>query len=298
LGWGGGFVDAALASNPTSKALYASISASENSVFLASQTTPQFQLPQRQGKNLKIVDKRALLGSNIRYDNARDLLTAYLSTPDPFQNNLMRQDTAHATASGIKNNAEYQSFLDMVAPITTVFPATSLGAQLAAVAQAIGLRDVLGLPRQVFYVTLSGLDTHSDQSTDLPAKHQELSMAMAAFKKAMVELNAWNDVTAFTMSDFGRTLTANGNGTDHGWGSHHFVMGGSVNGGKIIGNIPEPTPDSSRFTKRRARMIPTLSIEQYASNLGSWFGLNNDELNQLFPNLTRFDSAAIDLFST
>lgn len=298
LGWGGSFAEVALTANPTARSLYASITAAGNDVFLASQNTPQFQLPIGQGnENLSILDKRYLIGSNSRFDEARRLLQSFFEQPDPLEQNLMSQDIASLTSRGLKNRAQYQSYLDSVPALTTPFPATKLGSQLAAVAQAISLRNVLNIPRQVFYVTLGGFDTHSSQSADLPEKHTELSMAISAFHKAMVEIDVWDDVTAFTMSDFGRTLSTNGNGTDHGWGAHHFVFGGSVDGGKIVGEVPEPKPDSSRFTERRARMIPTLSVEQYAASLGSWFGLDDEELNILFPNLVRFDPSRLALFT-
>ncbi|MBX2839073.1 MAG: DUF1501 domain-containing protein [Gammaproteobacteria bacterium] len=295
---GGGFVEAALASNPTANALFAGLTASGTDVFLASRSTPQFRLPVSGGKDeIAIIEKRYLLGWNSRFDTARQLFREYLTSADPFENNVMRQDTTHATSSGIQKREEYQTYLDASSPLPTPFPPTRLGSQLAAVARTIGLRNVLGIPRQVFYVTLGGFDTHSSQSVDLPEKHRELSSALSAFKQAMIEMNAWDDVTAFTMSDFGRTLSDNGNGTDHGWGSHHFVVGGGINGGQIIGDVPEPEPDSPRFTKKRARMIPTISVEQYAASLGSWFGLNDEELNGLFPNRGRFDTGAVTLFN-
>ena len=107
----------------------------------------------------------------------------------------------------------------------------------------------------------------------------------------MIERNVWNDVTVFTASDFGRTLIDNGDGTDHGWGNHHFVMGGSVVGGQIYGDIPSPDIESTFYTQTRGRLIPTTSVEQYANTLGRWFGLTDSELATALPNLARFPNA-------
>jgi len=296
-GWGGGFVDAANAQDPTGNALFSAMSASELDVFLAGSSTTPFRLPTgNSSQELDVISKRWLLGSNQRFDTARKLLREHLLTTNQKHRSLMQRDIANATQRGVKNRAEYKSYLDMASPLAIDFPASKLGDQLSAVAKTISLRNVMGIPRQVFYVTLKGFDTHDSQSIDLPENHRILSMALDAFKHEMMEQNVWNDVAVFTMSDFGRTLSANGDGTDHGWGSHHFVMGGGVNGGEIHGEIPLPATSSKRFTKRRARMIPTLSIEQYGYHLGRWFGLDDDALYSLFPNLNRFDSAALNLF--
>ncbi|MEL7231204.1 MAG: DUF1501 domain-containing protein, partial [Pseudomonadota bacterium] len=106
----------------------------------------------------------------------------------------------------------------------------------------------------------------------------------------MIETGAWDDVVVFTMSDFGRTLADNGDGTDHGWGSHQFVFGGSVVGNRIYGDLPILDPDASNFTKSRARLIPSIAVEQYAATLGSWFGLDAGAIDQVLPNLGRFDA--------
>jgi len=298
-GWGGGFVDAVNAQDPTGNALFSALTGSELDVFLAGNSTSPFRLPTgNSSQELDVISKRWLLGSNQRFDTARELLREHFLTTNQAHRSLMQRDIANATQRGVKNRAEYNSYLSMASPLAIEFPDTKLGDQLAAVAKTISLRNVMSIPRQVFYVTLRGFDTHDSQSIDLPENHRILSMALDAFKQEMIAQDAWNDVAVFTMSDFGRTLSANGDGTDHGWGSHHFVMGGGVNGGEIYGEIPEPTTNSERFTAKRARMIPTLSIEQYGYNLGRWFGLADDDLYGLFPNLNKFDSSALNLFQS
>ena len=126
----------------------------------------------------------------------------------------------------------------------------------------------------------------------------QLAAAISSFREAMIELGEWNNVVVFTASDFGRTTIDNGNGTDHGWGGHHFVAGGSVQGKRLYGDIPFADVDSNDFTKSRGRLIPTTSVEQYAATMGSWFGLDNSELQSALPNLRNFNTSDIGFMGT
>lgn len=173
--------------------------------------------------------------------------------------------------------------------LTTVFPATNLAAQLQMVARLIGVRGDLGVSRQVFFVGTGGYDTHDDQETRQPVLLQTLSQALAAFYSALSELSVGSSVTTFTMSDFGRTLTSNGDGTDHAWGGHQFVMGDAVAGRDIYGTMPSLAiggPDDTRG----GRIIPTIAVDQYGATLGRWFGVTEPELDQVFPNLANFSA--------
>ena len=295
FGWGGQLLDATLGNASTIDALYAAITATDSAPFLAGTRARAFRVPAvGKSHDIRITRDRRLLGAS-RYELARALLDDYLQDPNAGAGGPMRRDVARASADGIRNLRRYNALVDAATPFAATFPSSRLGGQLASVARAISLRDALGTPRQVFYVTLAGLDTHTGQRESLPGKHEQIGTSLAAFRDAMVELGVWDDVTVFTMSDFGRTLVPNGNGTDHGWGSHHFVAGGAVAGRRIVGDLPEPDPASERHTVDRARMIPTLSIEQYAAALGRWFGLDDAELGAVFPNLARFDSGAVQL---
>ncbi len=199
--------------------------------------------------------------------------------------------------------------------INTVFPAANpLAAQLRSVAMMIAARQALGVKRQIFFVSVGGsFDTHSDQfdasssslkpgAGDAPilfGKHADLlgqlDAGLKAFYDATVELGVQNNVTTFTESDFGRTLTSNGKGSDHGWGSHHFVMGGAVKGGKIYGNfhnmqVGTGNPEDAG----QGRLIPAISVDQYGATLSKWMGANASDLPTVFPNLQNFGSA-VDL---
>jgi uncharacterized protein (DUF1501 family) len=144
----------------------------------------------------------------------------------------------------------------------------------------------------VYFVGLGGFDTHSNQAQALPGLQQTLSDAMSAFYNATEELGVADQVTTFTAADFGRTLTANGDGTDHGWGGHHFVVGGAVRGGNIYGDIPIAQLGHNQDAGN-GRLIPTASVEQFAAPLGQWFGLNNQELATALPRLTNFPNGAL-----
>ena len=147
--------------------------------------------------------------------------------------------------------------------------------------------------RQIFFVGLGGFDTHSAQATDLPALQQDIGDSIAALYAATEELGIAGDVTTFTAADFGRTLTINGDGTDHGWGSHHFVVGGAVRGGDIYGDIPVSELGHDQDAGN-GRLIPTASVEQYAAPLGRWFGLGQAELESALPGLAAFPGTPLD----
>jgi len=187
--------------------------------------------------------------------------------------------------------------------LTTVFPNTGIGNQLKQVAKVIKLNQVspsLSLNRQIFFCTLGGFDTHQNQISGQQSLLAQLSAAMKALYDATVELGVDSRVTTFTLSDFGRTLQPSGSGvgsvgTDHGWGSHQFVMGGSVIGGDFYG-VPGPNGTvyptlqlaGPNDTDSRGRWIPTAAVEQYAATLATWYGLASSDLPIVFPLLSRF----------
>ena len=174
-------------------------------------------------------------------------------------------------------------------PIGTVFPADDLGGQLSIVARLIGARGQLNMRRQVFIVATGGFDTHDFQNELQPDLLGKVSSNLAAFQSALEELGVENDVTTFTMSDFGRTLTSNGDGTDHGWGSHQIVMGGAVAGRAIYGEMPRLEingPDDIGG----GRIVPTIAVDQYAATLLRWFGLTEQQIDAVVPGLVAFPS--------
>ena len=180
---------------------------------------------------------------------------------------------------------------------TTPFQDTDLGNQLQMVARLIGARGALGMSRQVFFVSAGNYDTHSDQSSNQQDNLTQLSQALKAFYDATVQLGIADSVTAFTASDFGRSLAVNSSGTDHGWGGHHFVVGGGVAGQRFYGTMPslarydDDNPSSNPDDTGYGQIIPTLAVDQYAATLARWFGVDGGGIADIFPNLGRFGSA-------
>jgi uncharacterized protein (DUF1501 family) len=177
--------------------------------------------------------------------------------------------------------------LALAPTLATPFPASRLAQQLAMVAKLIAVRDQLEMSRQIFFVAAGGFDTHDNQVSDQPNLLSDISASIAAFHAATVELGVGGQVTTFTQSDFGRTLTSNGDGTDHGWGGHQLVVGDAVRGRDISGRMPRLEiggPDDVGG----GRMVPTTSVDQFAGTLAKWFGVADAQLGLIAPNLFRF----------
>jgi uncharacterized protein (DUF1501 family) len=171
--------------------------------------------------------------------------------------------------------------------LATAFPDTSLGRQLAMVAKLVSVRGDLAMRRQIFLVGIGGFDTHDVQNTAQPNLLGGVSASLAAFDTAMNELGVGSQVTAFTMSDFGRTLTSNGDGTDHGWAGHQLVVGGAVQGGDIYGVMPRLEIDGPDDVGG-GRIVPTTSVHQYAATLLRWFGLDETQIDVAVPGIDAF----------
>lgn len=209
-----------------------------------------------------------------------------------------------AAGDAMQQALDVDTALDTDPTLTTVFPNTTLGNQLRQVAKVIKLNDTgpqMGLKRQIFFCSLGGFDTHQNQRTAQDALLTQLSQAMKAFYDATVELGVSSTVTTFTLSDFSRTLQPSGNGTDHAWGNHLFVMGDGVKGGDFYG---VPGVDGSIYpslklgnaagsydTDTRGRWVPTVAVEQYAATLALWFGVTPASIATIFPLIGRFTTA-------
>ena len=182
-----------------------------------------------------------------------------------------------------------------VSPLQTVFPTNSpLAAQLKQIAQIIQVRAALGVSRQIFFASVGNFDTHANQLVLQSALLASVSPALNAFYLATQELGIQNDVTTFTMSDFSRTFQPNSNtGSDHAWGSHHIVLGGAVNGGKIYGTFPTLALKGPDDSGSNGRWVPTTSTTQYASTLAQWFGVSAAQLPAVFPNIGAFSTNSI-----
>jgi len=187
------------------------------------------------------------------------------------------------------------SALSNAPALTTIFPDTRLGRQLKMAARLISARGALGLKRQTFFCSSEGYDTHDTQLAQHADALADLDNSLDAFYRATVELGIANQVTTFTASDFGRTLSSNGKGSDHGWGGHHFILGGSVKGQRLYGSFPEMVINGPNDSGQ-GRWIPTTSVDEYSATLASWFGVSNTDLDAIFPNLRRFSNRNLGFF--
>ncbi len=173
--------------------------------------------------------------------------------------------------------------------IQTIYPeGNSLANSLKMIARLISIREDLGLKRQIFFVKIGGWDTHDEQLGKHDSLFTRVNDALNAFYLTTKELNVENSVTSFTASEFGRTSTSNGDGTDHAWGGHQLVMGGAVNGGQIFGALPDIAPDGPDDRGNDGRMIPTISVDQYGATLAKWMDLTDGDISTIFPNLNQF----------
>jgi uncharacterized protein (DUF1501 family) len=206
--------------------------------------------------------------------------------------NLVQADNAIS-----ENAARYASVLTQAvsssAPLATVFPANNpFATQLQQIAQLMQVRSSFGVNRQIFFAGVGNFDTHADQAGQQSLLLAQASSAMSAFYQATQELGIANEVTTFTMSDFSRTLQPNSNnGSDHGWGSHHIVLGGAVRGAKLYGTYPTLALGGPDDFDMNGRWIPSTGTVQYAATLASWFGVSAAQLNMIFPSLGAFSSA-------
>lgn len=187
---------------------------------------------------------------------------------------------------------EGSAYLDAIknASLPSVpFPTTGPASQLETVAKIISVRDQLQATRQIFFVGMQGFDTHVSQLDTQASKLAALDGAIGAFASALQAMNLFNDVTLFTLSDFTRTLNMNNcAGSDHGWGGHHIVMGGSVQGGRIYGEFPTLEPGGPDDMTGLGSWIPSTSLNQFAATLASWFGVSHGDLTGILPDLANF----------
>ncbi|MEO0700052.1 MAG: DUF1501 domain-containing protein, partial [Pseudomonadota bacterium] len=235
FGWGGLFADAVLAAGGNSfRPQFTTITTEEVGPFLTGRTASPYRIGIDGAAQVNILEEFADQTDPAFVSAVRDQLAGRSFMGE----NVIERDIAAKFGSGLDSNDFYGQALASGMPSFGGFGAGPLNAQLRAVANTIAVRGRLSASRQVFFVGLGGFDTHSAQAVDLPNLLRELDSATAAFHSAMASLGLSRQVTLFTASDFGRTLAVNGDGTDHGWGSHHFAIGGAVRGGEIYGEVP------------------------------------------------------------
>ena len=226
------------------------------------------------------------------------LRTAAMNDVLAMQNaNLFETAFGGITNGALNNSALLSTVITGASPVQNVFngvPNSSLAQQLHMVARLVNAQTQLGLKRQIFFVRIGGFDLHDNQvvlGNTVSGAHtnllRDISQSLNAFYTALTQLGAENQVTAFTSSDFGRTYNTNGDGSDHGWGSHQFMLGGAVKGGDIYGKMPNFAMGGPDDTGR-GRWIPSTSVDEFAATLAKWFGVSATNIPAIFPNIGRF----------
>ena len=294
VGWGGAVADLIEGMNMNSNSMFTCISTAGIALFLSGQSS--FQLNCTPAGPIPISGlAQPLFGNSAGTSALSSILSAEEANlfAKEYEVVIQRSIQAQATlassmlpagASGVPNPTQ---FLD---PTTKKLTDNPLASSLQTVARIIGGRAGLGVTRQIFYVQLGSFDTHNNQAQLHATLLTQLGEALEYFDGLMTSMGIGNQVTTFTASDFGRTLTSNSNGTDHGWGSHHFVVGGAVQGQNMYGQYPVIGVNQANDLGA-GRLIPTTSVDQYAATLAKWFGLSDGQIRTVLPNFGNFGSS-------
>lgn len=291
-GWGGRMADLLVAAN--SSPIFTAISVSGNAVFLSGKTVNQYQVSSAGAIPIYALDG-SLFGAPPGANPLKAIITgdranlfekehAAIVKRSIAAQGVLVGGMLPAGTGGVPNPAPYTN------PNTGTMSGNSLAVQLQTVARIIAGRSALGVKRQIFFVNIGGFDSHDNQRVNQADLLARVSHAMAYFDTMMGNLQGADlrrQVTLFTASDFGRTFTSNGDGTDHGWGSHHFVMGGAVKGQDIYGDFPV-TSLKHDHDVGSGSLLPQFSVDQYGATLASWFGLSPTQVADVFPGISNF----------
>ena len=274
-GWGGFFVDAMIAANPKNDISFSAITTQEDEVFLSGINAKAYRVHLGNAPSSELFE---------RYNRKTELQGLFedFITPDESALKVLEETASSEQRSAMSmNNAFATAMQSAPERDFNIRTNNSISKQLYSVLKVINAQQSLATSKQIFIVTLPGFDTHSGQASRLSNLFKELDSAVGEFYDNIKLMNLDNKVTLFTTSEFGRTLTSNGNGTDHGWGNHHFMVGGLAKQKALWGEIPPVTLRHS-LDAGRGRLIPSMSIEEYAGALGQWWGLSKEALNDIW----------------
>jgi uncharacterized protein (DUF1501 family) len=294
-GWGGRMGDILMSANQYP--VFTAVSATGNAVFLTGSKVTQYQVGPEGPVSVRAIGAASSLSSV----TAPGVLQASLSSNG---GSALQFEYARVMQRAIASDGVLQAALKTTnvpgIPATLVNPANpgltldndNLARQLRMVAQMIGAGQALGMRRQVFMVQIGGFDSHNFQMRDQPVLMARVAQSASYFLSAMNSMGMLDRVMLFSASDFGRTLTSNGDGSDHGWGNHHFVAGGGVKGRNIYGQFPTTALGTSTDVGS-GRLLPSTSVSEFAAVLGGWMGLSTAEQATVLPNLANFSSARL-----
>ncbi len=283
-GWGGRTADLLQGAN-AANGISMNISLSGNNVFQSGATVGEYSVE---------AAGDGAAGINA-YDDGTQFGTYRKQVIDTLltvsQENILRREYRSRLVNAIESQQIFAGALQQAPALGTKFSPGYFSQSLRQIARIISVRAQLGATRQTFFVTVGGWDHHDDVLNQQAEMLPMISSGLLEFRNALNELAVLDAVTTFTTSDFGRTLTSNGKGSDHGWGGHHIVMGGSVNSGTYFGIYPEIKPGNP-LDVGRGIYAPTTSVDQYFAELALWFGVPASDLASVLPNVARFYSPA------
>jgi uncharacterized protein (DUF1501 family) len=298
VGWGGRMGDVALQASMNSLATLTCMSVTGNAVFLSGDQALQYQMTPDGAMPISAITEGKVYGST----EVSNLLAKMVSPSQPRSHVLENEytkvtirskdlQTTIANALKVEPSAAFAAALN-------AFPTDGLSKQLKMVARLINGNTILGARRQVFMVALGGFDLHDNLISKHPVLLAKVSQALNAFYNATDAMGMADKVTTFTASDFGRTLTSNGDGSDHGWGGHHFIVGGAVKGKAFYGKAPPVSVSDNKtlgaydpeaqWHVGQGRLLPSTSVDQYAATLAKWFGVTDAEMPSVLPNIGNF----------
>ena len=298
-GWGGRIGDALMAANQYP--VFTAVSAAGNAVFLAGNQITQYQLGSDGPVPVWGLTNVHVNGSTTLGGPMQQVLAAQGS--NPFQAEYTKVMQRSIDTQAMLQQAMGASGVPALPTVLLTLPGggtlaldkDGLAKQLRLVAQMVAAGGRLGMRRQVFMVQIGGFDSHNNQMRDQPVLMNRVSQSVGWFMQTLAGLGLQNNVSLFTASDFGRTLVSNGDGSDHGWGSHHFVIGGAVKGRTIAGRFPV-TALGTNDDVGSGRLLPSTSVTELAAELGGWMGLSRSELQTALPNLGAFNAGGLGLF--
>ena len=296
-GWGGRMGDVLMSANQ--QPLFTAVSASGNAVFLSGSNVTQYQVGLDGPVTARAVNLPEVYGSSTAGAALQRTLAA--SGDTALQAEYARVTTRGISAEGLLRSALATGSVPAIPATaialgtggTTTLDKDNLARQLRMVARLMVAGQTMGMRRQVFMVSMGGLDSHNNQMRDQPSLMARVAHSIDYFMAALASQGLQNNALLFTASDFGRTLTSNGDGSDHGWGSHHFVVGGGVKGRQILGRFPT-TALGTADDIGSGRLLPSTAVTQMAAEMAGWMGLSATELPYVLPNVGNFAAGGLD----
>jgi uncharacterized protein (DUF1501 family) len=303
-GWGGLVADSFASSNGNS--MFTALSASGNSVWLTGRDVRQYQLG---------LQGATRVGQGVADSNLRSALQRVASAQShggaSSLPHLMQRESGQIGSRSVIAESALNAVLPAASDsrfgpdsrlsytnVSGSLTANPLAQQLQVVARTIAARQPLGMRRQIFFVSMTGFDTHDSQNSRHADLMLRLDHALGYFNDVLQSMGLQDQVLTFTASEFGRSFTSNGDGTDHGWGGHQFIMGGGLTGGQLHGQMPtlvrrnttNNSFDASTQQTAGGVLIPTTSVDQLAYSVGRWMGASHSHLSGVLPNLANFNS--------